>query len=183
MGEHEDASLSGISARQSCMAEVLRISSLLSEEAGQSLLELLVVLAISFLLACVGVPGFAELKQSISRNSARNQINFDLSRTRAEAMAKGARAIMRFNETGSGYTVGIDYFPYSSSSETDETLYTSELPGNVNLSGVQELIFDSRGYLIDTDGSPIDLNINLNDHGGCFLTATIYPIGGIYYFR
>lgn len=183
MGEHEDASLSGISERQSCMAEVLRTRSLLSEEAGQSLLELLVVLAITFLLACVGVPGFAELKQSISRNSARNQINFDLSRTRAEAMAKGARAIMRFNETGSGYTVGLDYYPYASSPMIEQTLFVSTLPGNVSLSGVQDLIFDSRGYLIDTAGSPVDLNIYLNDLAGCFLTATIYPIGGIYYFR
>ncbi|MFN8392338.1 MAG: prepilin-type N-terminal cleavage/methylation domain-containing protein [Bdellovibrionota bacterium] len=148
---------------------------------GFTLFEMLMVLVILAIITQSALVGLPELKRSMERNAARQQVEFDLQRARNEALAAGSRAIFTVSATGTSYTVGIDEYPFSSTGVPDSTLFSKELPTNITLSTSALVIFNSGGYVVDTAGNVASSTVSLSDDEGDILTATLYPIGSLEY--
>ena len=150
-------------------------------QGGYSLLELLVVCALSAILAQSALSGFPAMMRSIARNTARQQLEFDLSRIRAEAIAQGARAVFLPTAGGTSYSAGLDFLPFHASVASDEDLFGRELPDGVTLSLSTAFAFSSAGYVVDATGALTTVTVTLSDDEGTILSGRIYPIGSLEY--
>lgn len=151
----------------------------LSTERGYSLLELLIVCVLFAILTHSALSGFPELMRSVNRNTARQQLEFDFKRARAEALSHGARGVLTVNASGTGYSLGIDYAPFDGTNDVD--VFTRELPTGVLLTLSTPLIFSSSGYTIDTAGALTSVTVTLGDDEGTILSGTLYPVGSLDY--
>jgi len=75
-------------------------------QSGATLLELMVVLAVSAVLLTIGIPSFASLITSGRLTSAANELVSSLHLTRSEAIKRNARAVMCPSATGTSCTDG-----------------------------------------------------------------------------
>jgi prepilin-type N-terminal cleavage/methylation domain-containing protein len=148
-------------------------------ERGFSLLEVLTALAISSILALTAVLNVPEVMESFKRSEARQQLFYDIKRARNEASASGARTVMRIDGSGTSYAVGLDRFPFSSTMSMDSQLFLRELPNRITLNQSQTLVFDPRGYLIDSAGDLTTTTLTLSSVGTDFYSANVYPTGYI----
>lgn len=148
---------------------------------GFTLLELLTCVALLGILALIASANLNELLVSIYSTSARNELEADVSRARAEALAEGARAIITISADSKSYTVGLDYMPFSDPPVSEVTLFERELPNTISVIANQTIIFDSRGYLITSDGDITSTDVTLNAAGTPFADGTIYPTGALEY--
>lgn len=69
-------------------------------QSGVSLLELMVVLAVSAILLGVGIPGFAALTSNSRLASATNELVSSLHLARSEAIKRNSRVVMCISESG-----------------------------------------------------------------------------------
>lgn len=76
------------------------------KQTGATLLELMVVLAVSAILLTVGIPGFAALVRTSNLTSATNLMVSSLHLTRSEAIKRNTRAVMCASATGTSCTDG-----------------------------------------------------------------------------
>lgn len=148
-----------------------------AKELGFSALEVLVVLAITSIVLATALPDFHALTSSFNRRDSLDVLVSDLQRARSEAVAEGARTIVTVNAGTDGYVVGIDRVPYSVLENPDEVLFTRDFPANVNVGGVAQLIFDSRGYLVDASGTPTSATATITFDGDTYATVSAYSSG------
>jgi prepilin-type N-terminal cleavage/methylation domain-containing protein len=146
-------------------------------ESGFSLFELLVVLTLGVILTGMALPEYRATRDSFSRLDAPRQLDFHLRRARSEALASGSRVIVASADSAGGYTVGHDYYPYSANATTDDTFLHEALPSGVTATFSRTIIFDTRGFLIDSAGLPVTATVTFNLRGAAFGTATISSIG------
>lgn len=151
--------------------------SLLADERGFGLLEVLVTLFISLYVLASALIGQSQLTSSFNRAISLKQLEGDLRRGRSEAVAAGARAVVTVSADGTGYTLGLDYAPYSDPAASDEVLLQSNLPLGVTLVTTQPITFDPRGYSIEADGSAQTVVANLAQRGDQFATGTLFAAG------
>jgi type IV fimbrial biogenesis protein FimT len=76
------------------------------KQSGATLLELMVVLAVSAILLTVGIPRLAALIRTSNLTSATNVLVSSLHLTRSEAIKRNARAVMCPSATGTSCTDG-----------------------------------------------------------------------------
>ncbi|MCB0336432.1 MAG: type II secretion system protein [Bdellovibrionales bacterium] len=148
-------------------------------ENGFGLIELLVVLIITALLAVVAVPDLFMMLSSHRRAFARTQFEQDLNRAIINATKYGARAILTPVNSGAGYEVGIDRAPFSASGTADATIFSGEFPSGVTFSSLDTLIVDPRGFVIDTLGNLNTVTYSLQHNGDAFLEVKVYAPGNI----
>lgn len=150
-------------------------------EYGFSLIELTVVLAVMALLALQAIPALLDMQLGIDQASARDILEYDISRTKSEAVSSGARAILKMNTDGSGYTVGVDRAPVANPPTIEETLFTRTLPNDVFLNVAMDvtIMFDSRGLVVDEFGEPTSIEATLQQKGDDFSPVFIYPVGRV----
>jgi type IV fimbrial biogenesis protein FimT len=70
------------------------------KQSGATLMELMVVLAISAILLTIGIPSFASLSKSSRLSSATNELIASLHLARSEAIKRNARTVMCKSEDG-----------------------------------------------------------------------------------
>lgn len=148
-------------------------------DSGVSLIEFMVAIAVTTILSVIGVKQYVTTYKSFDRQSALRILDTDLRRARAEAMARGSRTFLDFSEDGTTYTVNFDLQPYTDPPAVSETILTRQLPENVSVTISPEIIFDSRGFLIDPDGVPQNVSVTINYDGNTYFNGTIYPIGAL----
>lgn len=148
-----------------------------SSERGISLMEMLVTVTLLAVVAKTATHNVSELLDSFDRSTARNAIEFDLRRARAQAAAQGTRTIFEIDADGGGYTVGYDYIPYSAPPAIAEDAFTRNLPTGITIATDQTIIIDSRGYIVDEGGELTQTSIVLSEDEVSYAESTLYPTG------
>jgi Tfp pilus assembly protein FimT len=159
------------------IGQQITLSILRGRAEGFSVIESIIVIAITAILVSTALPDFVAISASFNRREALEIFVADLRRARLEAVAGGARVIVDVNTSGDGYTVGIDRIPYSSTQTPDASLFVRNLPSNINIGTVSQLIFDSRGYLVNATGIPTSLTASLDFNGSSYSTVSAYSSG------
>ena len=150
-----------------------------SRAAGMTLLEVLVVLALLGITTASMAGGLVEWRASLNRKEARSFLEFDIKRMRSEATGRGSRVLLTINEAGTAYEVGVDYAPFSDPPAQDLLLFTRVLPRDITIASAQTLMFDSRGFLVDSGGTPATAGVSVNEHDEPFFVAQVFPTGYI----
>lgn len=151
----------------------------LLRQGGFSLIEFLTTIAIMGIMFIIAVPSFREMQASMDRGRAIRQFEADIRKIQGIALSRGLRAIIVLDGSGSFYSIGLDYAPYSDTGVPDEIISRAAFPANVSLSVGDSIIFDSRGYLIDTDGNFSSTAIEMRQNGESFLSGNIPSNGFI----
>ncbi len=146
---------------------------------GFTLLETLVVILLMSLLAAFAAPAASAFNLSFYRRNAVQQVSADLRRAKTEALEQGVHSIFMTSANGSSYTLGFDYLPYQVSPAQDTLELESFLPNNTSITASRTLIFDSRGFLVDQNGSPTNATLVISGNGAAFCSLTINAIGSI----
>jgi type IV fimbrial biogenesis protein FimT len=115
------------------------------KQSGATLLELMIVLAVSAILLTVGIPSFASLLRTSHLTSATNVLISSLHLTRSEAIKRNARAVMCPSVTGNscvdgGWNQGwVVFHDANNNTELDTTesviLRQSAMPEGFRLTG------------------------------------------------
>jgi len=142
-------------------------------------MELLVTVTIISIMTYIMIPGFSEIRASFDRSDARRQILLDIRRVQSEASSQGARGIIVIENAGESYSVGVDYEPFNDPPDYDTELYKRNLPNLITLSVSQDLLFDPRGYLIDSDGELTSSNVAIYHESAPVYSANVYPTGAL----
>ncbi|MCB0320180.1 MAG: prepilin-type N-terminal cleavage/methylation domain-containing protein [Bdellovibrionales bacterium] len=150
---------------------------LLQPESGYTLVELVAVIFIAGLLMAIAVPSYSELKDSFERSNFINQVEGDIRRARSSAQANGIRNIITLDATGSSYSLGSDSLPVSETATPDIVYLTRSYSTKNTLNFSTTPIFDSRGFVIDSNGELSTITVLLSRNGEIFCSGTIYPIG------
>ena len=151
----------------------------LQSEAGYSVIEMVGVVSILSLLAVFAIPQVDVLMGSFDRQQARQQFALDIARARSEALAEGVRAVLSIDNDSESYSYGLDRLPFNSPSSADETMITTELPNGITIFLESDLVFDSRGYLIDSDGEFRTETVQLYHDGEEYCEVTVYAAGSV----
>lgn len=152
---------------------------LATAEQGFSLIELVVVMVIMGILAATALADTDDLMASFRRSNGVNQVEFDLRRARADAIANGSRVIVGLGTGGETYTYGLDTLPFSDPAVADTQEHNRDLPKNVSVTTTVDLIFDSRGYLIDVDGVLQTATLSIRYSGAEFCAGTVRSTGNL----
>ncbi|MCB0333338.1 MAG: GspH/FimT family protein [Bdellovibrionales bacterium] len=153
----------------------------LSRSGGFSILEMMVTVAIASLLAAAAIPQYVELQNSFERSMFIQQLDNDIRRARSEAQAQGMRGILAVSEEGTEYSIGTDGLPTSESATPDTIVLTRDLGSRNTVSLSDSIIFDGRGFLVDSDGEPTTITVTLSRDGEEFCSGSVYPVGAFIY--
>ncbi len=162
---------------------MLKIRNINLADRAFSLIEMIVVLAVAAIALTQAIPHFLEMQQNLNRASARETIEYDISRAKAEAQSSGARTIFVINKNGSGYTVGFDRAPVADPPAIEEVIFTRTLPNEVYLQLLDDgiIMFDSRGLLVDALSEPTTITAKLIQESESFSEMKIYAVGRVCY--
>lgn len=125
---------------------------------GFTLLEMMVSLSILMIVSAMCGVSFSRLLVEGNLSTTLELFRFDVRRARSEAASLGGRVIIALNGTSTGYTVGVDYSPYSSTFVADSILYTRNFPSKVIAAFSGTLLFDTRGFVINSSESATSVN-------------------------
>ncbi len=149
-----------------------------TRERGFSLADLLVTITICGLIAATAIPQYRDVTAVLARDAAVKQLDFDVRRAKADAVAQGVRTVLTIASDDSSYTVGVDRVPFSSPPVADEVITNGKLPYSTKVSTTNNrLVFDSRGFLVDDNGNPITGLLTFTQNGATFATGTVYSTG------
>lgn len=137
----------------------------------------MVALSVGSILLAIGIPSVIELRASSMRYDARLQLESAVRRARSEAVAQGARSILRFSADGRGYSLGMDYLPYSETATEDIVASFETVPSRTAITLSSTAIFSSSGMLIDLAGDAASLTFELTYDGEAYCSGTIFSTG------
>lgn len=146
-------------------------------------MELLVAMAIFFIVGFASTPYVSELMESFTKRNAEMQLLGDMRLAQATAVEQGCQGIININADHSGYTFGCDYVPFSAASPPviDTLLFTRYLPSKIEIESDALIIFNTRGQSVEESGSvatrQITLTIQRNGSNSTFNTGTLRPTG------
>ncbi len=152
-------------------------------EEGFTLLQLIVVLVLSSIVAGLGTPELVKMKEAFSRFNARSSLLEDIKRAQAQTITEGCRGVFAIAPDGKSYSFGCDYLNYDSNPlpQPDAVSFGRSLPTRVYLSVSTPIIFDSRGQAVDTSGivnnSIVTLSEGPSGSGIVFATGTLLGTG------
>jgi type II secretory pathway pseudopilin PulG len=152
-----------------------------ADETGNSLLEIVVTLLIFALVSVIAVPHLSQTKASFDRLQAKQQLEYWIERAQSISQSRSVRSLVIFSADGSSLTLGTDEIPYNNPVREDTALFVGELPDNITVETSGNLVFDSRGFLVNESGGLSQSKIALNYAGENFCTAVVYPLGKLEY--
>jgi type II secretory pathway pseudopilin PulG len=148
-------------------------------EAGFSIFETVVVMAVVATFLSIGMHHFDDSASAFRRSESQRQFEADVRRARQEAVAKGSRVALIMEGGNTYYSVGFDYLPYEGAATVEETAFRTSLPDGITLTLSAPILFDSRGMLIQPDGSPTTIVGTFGQGGSTYCAATLFPNGAI----
>ena len=166
-----------LSASSRCSSRASAAFIPVSSAGGMTLIELLVVLVLLVIMTATMIGGLAEWRASLNRREVRSILAFDVKRMRSEAAGRGSRIILSIAASGTEYDIGVDYAPFSDPPAGDELLYKRVLPANITAFSAQTIMFDPRGFQIDSSGEPASSSVTFSEHSVQFCSTQIYPTG------
>lgn len=121
---------------------------------GFSVLEMILVLIIFAILGAIGIPAYKSIYTAFNKRNAEIQVLQDLRLAQATAVEQGCMGIWSILDEGESYSFGCDYVPYSGSLPpvADTELFYRYLPNWIRLAIDEEIIFNSRGQVVDELG-------------------------------
>jgi len=133
------------------------------------------------IVAHTAVPNLRTLNGSILRMNARMQVLQDLRQAQALTVVQGCRGIFKVINSGTGYTFGCDYLPYDVTSPPshDALFFTRNFPNGFSIATSTNVIFSSRGNLVNEAGDIASATLSLTDsvYSG---SPTVFGSGTIY---
>ena len=153
----------------------------MNKEAGFSLMETVVVMAIASLIMGMGFQNFGALESSVNRGDAIQKVDSTLRKAKQTAASLSGRAILSIDLTNNLCKVGIDMLPYSNNGTADRNVFSVELPKDISFHSSAKIIFDSRGYLITDSGDLTSVTNTIYDGADLISTSVIYPTGFVEY--
>lgn len=145
--------------------------------AGFTSIELLVAMVILAILSYSGVNQYMQTLGAFKRMSALNQFESDMRRARIESITQGGRGLVLESGDGHGYRIGIDYFPFASTPIIETQLFASDFGDEIGFDASDEIIFNSRGFLVDETGLPTTITFEFTFRGEPFCNGSIYSSG------
>jgi hypothetical protein len=146
-------------------------------QVGSTIFELLITLAVTGIMASVAMLGFSTVRSSFDKSESKYQLQADLKLLRNAALELGAHAFLVINQTGSSYSVAIDYAPYAVPPNAERILFSRPLPSGITLSVSRRVMVNSKGFTIEDDGTITTSIVTLALRSQPFLSATLYPTG------
>ena len=113
------------------------------------------------------------------KRNAKEQVQGDLTRAKNQAIEAGARGVLSLSSDGTVYSFGLDYLPLSTASPpaVDEVVYTRNLPTRVTVTTSQDLLYNTRGMVVNSSGALTTTTVTLQYRSETFMTITVYPTG------
>lgn len=147
-----------------------------SSEAAFSSIELLVVLTMIAILTYSGTQQYISTLGAFTRMTSINQFQSDIRRARIESITQGGRGIVELTSNG-GYRMGIDYWPFDSGATIETQLFATTFSSEIEFEASGDMIFNSRGFLVDEGGLPTTVTFNFKFRGGEFCDGFVYSSG------
>jgi prepilin-type N-terminal cleavage/methylation domain-containing protein len=161
---------------------ICAVTTPMHRQQGFTIAEVIVTVAILSLVLGMGLPQLGKWRDSFDRHTARQQVEFDLKRAKAESASNGSRGIFVVDDDLSTYTFGVDLLPYNDPPEFDRAVFSRNLPGSITFSAVATpIVFSPRGYLVDEFDNLTTQFYGLSQHDEVFCTATVYAVGTVEY--
>ena len=148
-----------------------------AKQKGFSLYELLGVMTLIGILSATGLQQYAITLQSFTKMGAIQQFKTDVRRAKLESLAQGGHGVLSESDGNHGYAMGIDYLPYGVSPTIEKQLFVTSFSEHITISLSASLIFDSRGFLIDSTGVPTTAAFSLSYDETEYCTGDIYSSG------
>lgn len=145
-------------------------------EAAFSSIELLVVLVMLAILTYSGTQQYISTLGAFTRMTSINQFQSDIRRARIESITQGGRGIVALDGTG-GYRMGIDYWPFDNGVNIETQLFSTVFSSEVEFEATGDMIFNSRGFLVDDDGLPTTVTFSFRFRGEEFCDGFVYSSG------
>jgi prepilin-type N-terminal cleavage/methylation domain-containing protein len=139
---------------------------LMQKQAGFSLMELMVVLAISAILLSIAIPNFIGRLPAKRLESAASDVNAALQRARLSAIKENTCVAIKFETSSDSYRIWVgnrEDNPNNACDETQDadepTIKIGKMPAGVNISVTPQttIIFDSRGFPIPNATTTVSL--------------------------
>ena len=144
----------------------MRVVNNIHTQAGVTLLDVLVALIISVIVAVIAIPNYAQLNTSLERMNVRKTVLQDLRRAQAETVTHGCRGIFEIAVNKKAYSFGCDFLPYDTESppSMDVLKFSRTLPNNFYIESDSSVIFNSKGQITDEIGFIDSRTISLSDN-------------------
>lgn len=153
------------------------------KELGFTILELMITLSISSVLAYIAVPKFEEFQSSYHRFNSRSYLIQDLRRAQAFTLSEGCRGILVVNSDKKRYSFGCDYLDYDTAvpPRPDNFSFERALPQGIAIEIGSTVIFNSRGESVDVDSIissvPVSLIDTRTQSASAFASGTLMGTG------
>jgi type II secretory pathway pseudopilin PulG len=149
------------------------------ESSGMTMVEMIASLGIISIVGAIGIVNLPELTGSLDRNNLRHTLELDITRSQADASSMGSRVVFVFSNGGRTYRAGFDNLPYSDPPAIDTNIFTRTLKDSLAITPSQQIIFDSRGFLVNSLGQLTTTTVTVLRNGINTDTLTIYSTGTV----
>ena len=146
---------------------------------GFTILELLVAISITVVIGAFALPEVGAWYEILDKQNAQIQVLQDLRLAQATTVEQGCQGVLTLDAAGESYTFGCDYVPFDSSPPiaADSNLFTSTLPPKVTISVDDQILFNSRGQIVDDQGFLSSRSVTLSYNESPFLSGTLSATG------
>ena len=133
--------------------------------AAFSILELLVAMSIASILMGTAMIGLQDITLSLNKSDAKAQVRSHLRLAQVQSVNEGGRGVLLLAADGLSYSFGYDYITdgYDTTSpvsyDASALQWTKNLPNLIKISLSKEVIFDSKGRVIDSFGAITDVDV------------------------
>jgi len=146
-----------------------------NRQAGITLMELMVVIAIIAILSGIAIPNAINWRNNAQVNSAARGLYSDLQSARTLAIKENRDCTVTFNNSGRGsYTVSME-------NKADKTInfskYGAVALNSANFNNSNEITFRSNGFAYDANGNLTGGSVEL--HGAINIEIVLTPLGNV----
>lgn len=138
----------------------------MGKKSGFTLYELLIVIAITAVLAAIAIPNFIKWLPKYRLGSAARSLLSTMQYSRLMAVKENVNVVVNFDPGNNLYRIFADYDDDNNQDADEPTIRRGMMPAGVSITGTNfagdRLKFNSRGLAAGTGGT-ISIANNLND--------------------
>jgi prepilin-type N-terminal cleavage/methylation domain-containing protein len=146
---------------------------LATSERGFTLLEVMVVTAISVIVGSIAMLKLPSMNAVFDRMRARTLVLQDMKRAQAEAITWGCRGVVSIPVGGTSYSYGCDFLAYDTNNPpaADKVFFVRKMPSGLTISTSSNIIFSSRGQAVDIENDVNNVTVTLTDDSSGYDTT------------